>query len=203
MAKNVIGPSGTRGKVLTTFQQMLFSGLAKKGLRGQGANALVKPALVSVAARGCPHLETRWVDVTEKSDPAPVFLKRLVPVEHGPRDMYEGGCTHSATLGGPGFTGFQSNAEQAVGVERDRLPRGGLLGSVRLVELQQCEAIVRGHKILDHRCSRKAAKGFTRCQQHGLGKRSKGRLVERSEQDLQENFPTMMRMKQADLLWHY
>lgn len=97
---------------------------------------------------------------------------------------------------GTGFTGFESDRRNRVGVYTP-LPLSGLRNSVCVLESQQCESIVRGHKVMDQRCSRKAPAGWTKCRQHGLGKRSKGRLVARTEGDKWLLFPTMMRLHEA------
>jgi hypothetical protein len=181
------------------FQRLMFSALARKGLHSQNAGALVK-APRSVADTGCPHYELRWLDVTAKGDPTPTYLRRLVPVAHSHI------CVHASTLGGPG----SDFALRVRGIPtQSGAPTAGLLGSVRVLEPQRCEErLSRAPMLMDHKlmkevleqkqqCSRKAPAGWTKCRQHKLGKRSKGRLVELTEAEREARFPALLELHRS------
>jgi hypothetical protein len=132
------------------YQQMLFSALAKRGLKAQGGTAYYRASAED--RRQEPHAN----------------------------DHQSGrGCTADWFSGAPTQQGRPPRRTGASALQWYR----------RELQPTQCSQRIRAHAAnpsLDHKlaagletrpCSRKAPAGWTKCQQHGLGKRSKGVLV--------------------------
>jgi hypothetical protein len=106
--------------------------------------------------------------------PAPVNASEVEPIDNRNDQQTGRGATANWWAGSKPNIGRPPGKTGASSFQRYR----------RVIEPQQCEATVERHKTLPHRCYRKAPVGYMRCSQHGLGKRSRGRLVELLPEDV-------------------